>query len=80
MRIARWKFKQIMIKDVIHFMLPEDTVMQVADQVNKNGQATTPLMTFTLQLAIYDICFGLSIDRFHLMSILLNITIFIGFS
>ncbi|MFL6323304.1 MAG: hypothetical protein ACJ72C_00885 [Nitrososphaeraceae archaeon] len=69
-----------MIKDVIHFMLPEDTVMQVADQVNKNGQATTPLMTFTLQLAIYDICFGLSIDRFHLMSILLNITIFIGFS
>jgi hypothetical protein len=54
--------------------------MLVADQVNKNGQATTPLMTFTLQLAIYDTCFGLSIDRFHLMSILLNITIFIGFS
>jgi len=24
-----------MIKDVIHFMLPKDTVMQVADQVNK---------------------------------------------
>jgi hypothetical protein len=35
--------------DVIHFMLPKDTVMQVADQVNKNGQASTPLMTFTLQ-------------------------------
>jgi hypothetical protein len=36
-------------KDVIHFMLPKNTVMQVADQVNKNGQASTPLMTFTLQ-------------------------------
>jgi hypothetical protein len=36
-------------KDVIHFMLPKNTVMQVAGQVNKNGQASTPLMTFTLQ-------------------------------
>jgi hypothetical protein len=36
-------------KDVLHFMLPKSTVMQVADQVNKNGQASTPLMTFTLQ-------------------------------
>jgi hypothetical protein len=36
-------------KDVIHFMLPKSTVMQVADQVNKNGQASTPLMSFTLQ-------------------------------
>ena len=35
--------------DVIHFMLPKNTVMQVADQVNKNGQASIPLMTFTLQ-------------------------------
>jgi plastocyanin len=36
-------------RDVLHFMLPKNTVMQVADQVNKNGQASTPLMTFTLQ-------------------------------
>src|ERR671932_2576123 len=36
-------------KDVIHFMLPKDTVLKIADQVNKNGQASTPLMTFTLQ-------------------------------
>ena len=36
-------------KDVIHFMLPKDTVMKIADQVNKNGQASTPSMTFTLQ-------------------------------
>jgi hypothetical protein len=36
-------------KDVIHFMLPKDTVLQIAEQVNKNGQASTPLMTFTLQ-------------------------------
>lgn len=39
-------------KDVLHFMLPKNTVMQVADQVNKNGQASTPLMTFTLQPGI----------------------------
>ena len=36
-------------KDVLHFMLPKNTVMQVADQVNKNGQASTSLMTFTVQ-------------------------------
>jgi plastocyanin len=36
-------------KDVIHFMLPKDTVMKIADQVNKNGQASNPLMTFTLK-------------------------------
>jgi plastocyanin len=36
-------------KDVLHFMLPKNTVMHVADQVNKNGQASTPLMTFALQ-------------------------------
>jgi hypothetical protein len=36
-------------RDVVHFMLPKNTVMQVADQVNKSGQASTPLMTFTLQ-------------------------------
>ena len=39
-------------KDVLHFMLPKNTVMQVADQVNKNGQASAPLMTFTLQPGI----------------------------
>jgi len=36
-------------KDIIHFMLPKDTVMKIAEQVNKNGQASNPLMTFTLQ-------------------------------
>jgi hypothetical protein len=36
-------------KDVIHFMLPKDRIMQVADEVNKKGQAATQLMTFTLQ-------------------------------
>ena len=30
-------------------MLPKDTVMKIAEQVNKNGQASNPLMTFTLQ-------------------------------
>ena len=39
-------------KDVLHFMLPKNIVMQVADQVNKNGQASTPLMTFTLEPGI----------------------------
>jgi len=36
-------------KDIIHFMLPKDTVMKIAKQVNKSGQASNPLMTFTLQ-------------------------------
>ena len=36
-------------KDVVHFMLPKNRVMQIADQVNKNGQASTPLMTSTLR-------------------------------
>ena len=36
-------------KDVIHVMLPKNTVIQLADQVNKNGQASTGLMKFTLQ-------------------------------
>jgi hypothetical protein len=35
--------------DVIHFMLPKDRVIKIAEQVNKNGQASTPSMTFTLQ-------------------------------
>ena len=37
--------------DVIHFMLPKDRVIKIAEQVNKNGQASTPSMTFTLQPA-----------------------------
>jgi hypothetical protein len=36
-------------KDVIHFMLPKSAVIKIAEQVNKNGQASNPLMTFTLQ-------------------------------
>ena len=36
-------------KDVIHVMMPKNTVIQLADQVNKNGQASTGLMKFTLQ-------------------------------
>ena len=36
-------------KDVIHVMIPKNTVIQLADQVNKNGQASTGLMKFTLQ-------------------------------
>jgi hypothetical protein len=36
-------------KDVIHVMLPKNTVIQLADQVNKNGKASAGLMKFTLQ-------------------------------
>jgi len=36
-------------KDVIHFMMPKNTVIQLADRVNKNGQAFAGLMKFTLQ-------------------------------
>ena len=36
-------------KDVIHVMIPKDTLIQLADKVNKNGQASTGLMEFTLQ-------------------------------
>jgi hypothetical protein len=36
-------------KDVIHVMMPKNTVTQLADQVNKNGQASAGLMKFTLQ-------------------------------
>jgi hypothetical protein len=47
--IRRWNTKECYIvhyrglldfEDVIHFMLPKNTVMQIADQVNKNGQAS----------------------------------------
>lgn len=36
-------------QDVIHVMLPKNAVIQLANQVNKNGQAYTRLMKFTLQ-------------------------------
>ncbi|MFL6321072.1 MAG: hypothetical protein ACJ72Q_11410 [Nitrososphaeraceae archaeon] len=36
-------------KDVIHVMIPKNNLVQLADQVNKNGQASTGLMQFTLQ-------------------------------
>jgi hypothetical protein len=37
-------------KDVIHVMIPKDTLIQLADNVNKkSGQASTGLMEFTLQ-------------------------------
>jgi hypothetical protein len=36
-------------KNVIHFMLPKPAVMQIAEQVNKNGQSAEGLMTFTLE-------------------------------
>jgi|SRR5215211_4286722 len=39
-----------MTKDVIHFMIPKPVVIQIAQQVNKNGQvaASNGLMEFTL--------------------------------
>jgi hypothetical protein len=36
-------------RDVIHVMIPKNNLLQLADQVNKNGQASTGLMKFTLQ-------------------------------
>jgi hypothetical protein len=36
-------------KNVIHFMLPKPAVMQIAEQVNKNGQSAEGLMAFTLE-------------------------------
>src|SRR5215207_2969491 len=36
-------------KNVIHFMLPKPVVMQIAEQVNKNGQASGELMQFSLE-------------------------------
>ncbi|HJR46529.1 MAG TPA: hypothetical protein VJ799_00090 [Nitrososphaeraceae archaeon] len=35
--------------NVIHFMLPKFIVMQIAEQVNKNGQASGELMQFSLE-------------------------------
>jgi hypothetical protein len=39
-------------KNVIHFMLPKPAVMQIAEQVNKNGQSAEGLMAFTLEPSI----------------------------
>jgi hypothetical protein len=36
-------------KDVIHVIIPKNTLVQLADQVNKSGQASIGLMKFTLQ-------------------------------
>jgi hypothetical protein len=36
-------------KNVIHFMLPKPVVMQIAEQVNKNGQDSNELMQFSLE-------------------------------
>jgi hypothetical protein len=36
-------------KNVIHFMLPKPAVMQIAEQINKNGQSAEGLMAFTLE-------------------------------
>jgi hypothetical protein len=36
-------------RDVIHVMIPKNNLVQLADQVNKDGQASTGLMKFTLQ-------------------------------
>ena len=36
-------------KNVIHFMLPKPVVMNIAEQVNKNGQVTSELMQFSLE-------------------------------
>ena len=33
-------------QDVIYLIIPKNTVIQLADQVNKNGQASTVLMKF----------------------------------
>lgn len=38
--------------DVIHVMMPKNKLIQLADQVNKNGQASGGLMKFTLQPGI----------------------------
>jgi hypothetical protein len=35
--------------DIIHFMLPKNQLIQVADEVNKNSQASSELMKFALQ-------------------------------
>jgi hypothetical protein len=36
-------------KNVVHFILPKPVLMQIAEQVNKNGQASGELMQFSLE-------------------------------
>jgi hypothetical protein len=36
-------------KDVVHFMIPKPVVLQIAEQVNKSGQAKDGLMKFTFK-------------------------------
>ncbi|MGA9317236.1 MAG: hypothetical protein WBV84_04190 [Nitrososphaeraceae archaeon] len=36
-------------KDVVHFMIPKPVVMQIAEKVNKSGQAKEGLMKFTFK-------------------------------
>ncbi|MPZ07346.1 MAG: hypothetical protein GEU26_13180 [Nitrososphaeraceae archaeon] len=36
-------------KDVVHFMIPKPVIMQIAEQVNKNGQTADGLMKFTFK-------------------------------
>ena len=38
-------------RDIIHVMIPKNDLVQIADQVNKNAQASNGLMKFTLQPA-----------------------------
>jgi hypothetical protein len=39
-------------KDIIHFMIPKPVVMQIAQHINKNGQAADGLMRFTLEPSV----------------------------
>ena len=43
-------------QDVIHLIIPKNTVIQLADQVNKNGQASTVLMKFDFGTGKWDLC------------------------
>ena len=36
-------------RNVVHFMLPKPAVMQIAEQINKNGQSRSELMQFSLE-------------------------------
>jgi hypothetical protein len=36
-------------KDVIHFMIPKDELISIAEKINANGQASTGLMDFVLK-------------------------------
>ena len=36
-------------KDVVHFMIPKDGLISIAENVNKNGNSTSGLMNFALK-------------------------------